>query len=77
MLLCTTVMMAQSTVTGTIIDAEINTPLPGANVIEKGTTNGVSTDFDGNFTFKTKSSSGEIVITYIGLQQKQFLFLET
>ena len=56
-LLCTTVMLAQSTITGTIKDAEINSPLPGANVIEKGASNGVITDFDGNFTLKTKNGN--------------------
>ncbi|WP_215938596.1 carboxypeptidase-like regulatory domain-containing protein [Zobellia uliginosa] len=34
------------TVTGTLID-DFNVPLPGASVIEKGATNGVSTNFDG------------------------------
>lgn len=65
-LLSTTVIMAQSTITGTIIDAEINSPLPGANVIEKGTTNGVSTDFDGKFTLRTQTNSGQVVISYVG-----------
>ncbi|MFI0429885.1 TonB-dependent receptor [Mariniflexile sp. HMF6888] len=65
-LLFTTAMMAQSTVTGTIIDAEINSPLPGANVVEKGTTNGVSTDFDGKFKLETQATSGQIVISYVG-----------
>lgn len=65
-LLSTTVVMAQSTITGTIFDAEINTPLPGANVLEKGTTNGVSTDFDGKFTLRTQGNSGQIVISYVG-----------
>lgn len=65
-LLFTTVMMAQSTIKGTIIDAELNTPLPGANVVEKGTTNGVSTDFDGNFTLETQVFAGQIVISYVG-----------
>ncbi|AUP79767.1 TonB-dependent receptor [Flavivirga eckloniae] len=64
--LSTTVIMAQSTVTGTIIDAELKTPLPGANVVEKGTTNGVSSDYNGNFTLEIKASSGEVVISYIG-----------
>jgi outer membrane receptor for Fe3+-dicitrate len=72
--LCTSVMMAQSTVTGTIMEAGSNIPLPGANVIEKGTTNGVVTDFDGNFSLKTQSSSGEIVITYIGYNSKTISF---
>ena len=31
----TTAVMAQSTVTGTVIDADLNSPLPGANVVEK------------------------------------------
>lgn len=65
-LLCSTVIMAQSTVTGTVIDAELNAPLPGANIIEKSTTNGSSTDFDGKFTLTTTASSGQIVISYVG-----------
>lgn len=64
--LFTTAMTAQSTITGTIIDAEINAPLPGANVVEKGTTNGVSTDFDGKFKLETQATSGQIVISYVG-----------
>ncbi len=66
MLLLTTGAMAQSTVSGTIMDAEMNGPLPAANIIEKGTTNGVSTDFDGNFTITTQANSGEVVISYVG-----------
>ena len=37
----------QKTVSGTVLD-ETNLPLPGVNVIAKGTTNGVQTDIDGN-----------------------------
>ncbi|WP_191858599.1 TonB-dependent receptor [Hanstruepera ponticola] len=58
--------LAQSTVSGTIMDAEMNAPLPGANIIEKGTTNGVSSDFDGNFTITTEATSGQLVISYVG-----------
>ncbi len=65
-LLFTSVMMAQSTLTGTVIDAEINSPLPGANIVEAGTSNGASTDFDGKFTLTTQASSGQIVVTYVG-----------
>ncbi|HEX9601635.1 MAG TPA: carboxypeptidase-like regulatory domain-containing protein, partial [Mariniflexile sp.] len=64
--LFTTAMTAQSTITGTVIDAEINAPLPGANVVEKGTTNGTTSDFDGKFTLQTKATSGQIVISYVG-----------
>ncbi len=38
------------TVTGSITSAEDSMPLPGVNVIVKGTTNGTNTDFDGNYT---------------------------
>ncbi|WP_188652078.1 TonB-dependent receptor [Yeosuana aromativorans] len=69
-----TVAMAQSTVSGTIMDADMNAPLPGATVIEKGTSNGTSTDFDGNFTLTTKSSSGEIVISYVGYTTQTISF---
>lgn len=72
--LFTSVMMAQSTITGTVLETGSNIPLPGANVIEKGTSNGVTTDFDGNFSLKTLSSSGEIVITYIGYNSKTIAF---
>ena len=58
--------MAQSTITGKVIDSDLNAPLPGANIIEKGTSNGVSTDFDGNFTLTTNAASGEIEISYVG-----------
>ncbi|TYA60108.1 TonB-dependent receptor [Formosa maritima] len=65
-LMFTAFSMAQTTVTGTIMDAEMDAPLPGANIIEKGTTNGVSSDFNGYFTLITESTEGEIEISYVG-----------
>lgn len=58
--------MAQTVVTGTVMDAEMAAPLPGANIVEKGTTNGVSSNFDGEFSIITQSTEGEIVISYVG-----------
>jgi len=65
-MLVTTIAMSQSTITGTVMDSDLNSPLPGANVLEKGTSNGTVTDFDGNFTLTTQSNSGTIVISYVG-----------
>ena len=48
--------MAQKTVTGSVVD-ENGLPLPGATVVEQGTTNGVSTDFDGNFAIQVGEGS--------------------
>lgn len=64
--LFTTVMYAQTTIKGKIIDSDMNSPLPGANIIVKGTTNGATTNFDGKFTLSAESSSGEVVISYVG-----------
>jgi iron complex outermembrane receptor protein len=61
-----TVAFAQSTITGTVMDAELNAPLPGANIIEKNTTNGTTSDFDGNFTLTSEAASGQVVISYVG-----------
>ncbi|MEJ2112295.1 MAG: TonB-dependent receptor [Flavobacteriaceae bacterium] len=57
---------AQSTVTGTTIDPDLDTPLPGVNIVEKGTTNGVSSDFDGKFTLTTTTSDAVILVSYVG-----------
>ncbi|WP_415192037.1 carboxypeptidase-like regulatory domain-containing protein, partial [Psychroserpens sp.] len=50
--LCTTLAFSQSTITGKVLGSDFNEPLPGANVVEKGTSNGATTNFDGNFTIK-------------------------
>lgn len=65
-LLFTAITFGQSTVKGTVIDTDLNAPLPGANVIEKGTKNGVSTNFDGEFTLTTQASAGEVEISFVG-----------
>ena len=73
-LLSASVVLSQSTLTGTVKGSDYNEPLLGANVIEKGTTNGAVTDFDGNFTLTTKASSGEIEISYVGYSTKVITF---
>ncbi len=74
LMVCTLSVAAQSTVTGTIIDAGQQAPLPGATVVEKGTSNGVSSDFDGNFTINSSNSTGEVVISYVGFISKTISF---
>ena len=64
-LLCSTVMMAQQKVSGTVLDAT-GEPLIGVSVLEEGTTNnGVVTDFDGNFTLTVKQGA-RLTFSYIG-----------
>jgi len=59
----------QQVINGTILDENGN-PLPGANIIEKGTTNGVQTNFDGNFSI-TVSNNAILVISYIGYASQE------
>ncbi len=46
-------------------------PLPGASVLEKGTSNGVITDFDGNFSINISNSNAILVISYLGFKTKE------
>ena len=70
----TTFAYAQSTIKGKIIDSDMNSPLPGANIVVKGTTNGTTTGFEGDFTLKAESNSGEIVISYVGYVTQTIAF---
>ncbi|AYN69841.1 TonB-dependent receptor [Euzebyella marina] len=62
----TAVAFSQGTITGTVIDGETGSPLPGANVVVKGTTVGATTDFDGNFSIEVVSNSGTLRFSYLG-----------
>lgn len=64
------IIKLQQTITGTITD-ENGTPLPGANILEKGTTNGTQADFDGNFSISVEDENVILVVTYIGFATKE------
>ena len=53
-------------VSGTVTSADDGMPLPGATVLVMGTTNGTTTDFDGNFTLPNVDSNASLVFSYIG-----------
>lgn len=57
--------LPQFTVNGTVVD-ENGQPLPGATVLVKGTTNGTTTDFDGNYTLELEDQNAIIQVSYIG-----------
>lgn len=65
--LCFTLVQGQE-VTGIVSDS--NGPLPGASVVEKGTTNGTQTDFDGNYTISV-GENAVLVISYIGFKASE------
>ena len=60
-----TSLTTQAQVTGIVTDAETNEPLAAATVVEKGTTNGVSTGFDGSFSISV-SQGDSIQVSFVG-----------
>lgn len=65
------------TITGVVIDSETQMPLPGANVIQTGTSHGTVTDFDGNFKLEVRAQSGSITISYIGYENERINYTGT
>ncbi len=61
--------MAQGTVSGQVIDPD-GSGIPGVNVVEKGTTNGTATDFDGNYTLNV-GANATLVFSFIGYQTQE------
>lgn len=59
------IVQQTSTITGKVLDSN-GEALIGVNVLEKGTTNGTITDFNGNFTLNLSSSNSTLVFSYIG-----------
>ncbi|MFV0289661.1 MAG: carboxypeptidase-like regulatory domain-containing protein, partial [Mangrovibacterium sp.] len=54
-------------VTGTVLNAKDKTPLPGATVVVKGTTNGTITDSEGKFTIET-TDDATLLVSFISFQ---------
>ena len=62
----------QSTIQGVITD-ETGMSLPGANIIEKGTSNGVTTDFDGKYSITVSNSNAVLIFSYVGYQSQEII----
>ncbi len=58
-------------VTGKVISSEDNMPLPGVNILVKGTSTGASTDFDGLYNIKVSGENAVLVFSYLGFVTKE------
>ena len=67
---------SQNILTGTIVDSEMGKGLPGATVLIKGTSNGVSSDFDGKFEI-TSDGPGTLVVSFVGYLSQEIKFEES
>lgn len=64
------VAFAQTTASGTVVDAANGEPIIGASILEMGTTNGTITDFDGNFSLKVQPGA-KLQISYMGYKTQE------
>jgi len=60
-----------SQVTGTVTDEVTGEPIPGANVLVKGTTVGTITNLDGVYSITLPEGSDELVISFVGMQNAE------
>ena len=64
------VSLAQSTITGQVIDADTKLPLEGASVFAQNTTKGAITDKEGNYRLFLNKGGYEVIISYTGFVSK-------
>ncbi|MBQ7209983.1 MAG: TonB-dependent receptor plug domain-containing protein, partial [Paludibacteraceae bacterium] len=67
---CALVLNAQVQVSGTVTDVNKETVI-GASVLEKGTSNGTVTDFDGNFSLSVSNANAVLVVSYVGMKTQE------
>ncbi|MEX0722541.1 MAG: TonB-dependent receptor [Gracilimonas sp.] len=67
----TAVSYAQVTVNGTVTSVSDGEPLPGVTVLEKGTSNGTSTNADGNYEIAVESTEAVLVFSSISFQTQE------
>jgi TonB-linked SusC/RagA family outer membrane protein len=71
MLASSELLAQEKKISGRVTSAEDASPLPGVNVVLKGTTNGAVTDSDGAFNLNVPSTGGTLVFTFIGLKSQE------
>ncbi len=71
LMVAVTSAMAQTTISGTVLAAEDDSPIFGASVLVKGTNSTAITDADGRFSIKLPDGSKTLVISYIGMEKTE------
>lgn len=73
LLLCSFSLSAQLININGIVTDEKGYPLPGVTVMEKNTTNGTITDYNGHYSFQVKKNSQLLVFSFVGMQTEEIL----
>ena len=71
LLVVSTAVSAQTKVTGTVYESDGKTPMVGATIMQKGTTNGTSTDIDGKFSLKVTGKNPVLVFQSVGYAKQE------
>ena len=71
LLISTQSILAQKTITGTITDAADGIALPSVTVLEKGTSNGVTSDFEGNYSIEVSGENAVLQFSFLGYTTKE------
>ncbi|GGK21456.1 SusC/RagA family TonB-linked outer membrane protein [Yeosuana aromativorans] len=66
-------IFGQTTLKGTVTEQSTSIPLPGVNVIIKGTSTGTATDFDGNYQINVKNGD-VLVFSYVGYKSTEITY---
>ncbi len=66
----TSIFAQTLSISGNVND-ELGSPIPGVNISIKGTTNGVITDLDGNYTIKNVAADATLVFSFIGMKTQE------
>jgi len=66
-------ILAQGTLKGTVLD-NLGQPLPGVNVIVKGTQNGTASDFDGKFILSSIKKGDVILFSFVGFNNQELVY---
>ena len=66
-----TILLAQETITGKVVNQATNQAIPLVNIVEKGTSNGASSDFDGNFSIEVESLPATLVFSVVGYGEEE------
>jgi len=65
---------AQQSLSGTVTESGTGLPVPGVNIIVKGTSNGTITDFDGNYTLTKLENENVLVFSFLGFTTKEVIY---
>jgi hypothetical protein len=63
-------VLGQIGITGTVIDGDFNEPLPFANILLKETGDGVTSDFDGKYSFELEQGTYTLQFSFVGYETK-------